>query len=54
MVPSLTAEIAGCLFAPRCAHANDRCHRDYPPLEQKAPGHWVACWESDRLMGASA
>ena len=54
MVPSLTAEIPGCLFAPRCVHANDRCHRDYPPLEQKAPGHWVACWESDRLMGASA
>ena len=54
MVPSLTAEIAGCLFAPRCVHATDRCRRDYPPLEQKAPGHWVACWESDRVMGASA
>ena len=54
MVPSLTAEIAGCLFAPRCAHATDRCRRDYPPLEQKTPGHWVACWESDRLRGASA
>ena len=26
----------------------------YPPLEEKAPGHWVACWEADRLAGAAA
>ena len=23
---------------------------EYPPLEEKAPGHWAACWESDRLV----
>jgi peptide/nickel transport system ATP-binding protein len=54
MVPSLKEEIAGCVFAPRCAYVTARCRRDYPPLEQKTPGHWVACWESDRLRGASA
>ena len=54
MVPSLKDEIAGCVFAPRCAHATLRCHGEYPPLEQKAPGHWVACWEADRLTGARA
>ena len=54
MVPSLKEEIAGCVFAPRCAYVTARCRRDYPPLEQKTPGHWVACWESDRLQGASA
>jgi oligopeptide/dipeptide ABC transporter ATP-binding protein len=54
MVPSLKEEIAGCLFAPRCAYATEHCRREYPPLEQKAPGHFAACWESDRLRGGSA
>jgi peptide/nickel transport system ATP-binding protein len=49
VVPSLREAIAGCIFAPRCAHAVERCRQHYPPLEQKAAGHWVACWEADRL-----
>jgi peptide/nickel transport system ATP-binding protein len=49
-VPSLAAPIVGCAFAPRCAYATARCHREYPPLEEKAPAHVAACWESDRLM----
>jgi peptide/nickel transport system ATP-binding protein len=49
VVPSLREAIAGCIFAPRCAHAVERCRQDYPPLEQKAASHWVACWEADRL-----
>jgi peptide/nickel transport system ATP-binding protein len=53
MVPSLKEEIAGCLFAPRCGYATERCRREYPPLEEKAPGHFAACWESDRLRGGS-
>jgi peptide/nickel transport system ATP-binding protein len=53
VVPSLKEAIPGCIFAPRCPHATDRCRSEYPPLEQKAPGHWVACWEADRLAGAS-
>jgi peptide/nickel transport system ATP-binding protein len=54
MVPSLNEEIAGCLFAPRCAYATERCRREYPPLEQKAPGHFAACWESARVGGGDA
>ena len=27
---------------------------EYPPLEQKAPNHWAACWESDRVVPNSA
>jgi peptide/nickel transport system ATP-binding protein len=49
VVPALKEAIAGCVFASRCAHAVARCREAYPPLEQKASGHWVACWESDRL-----
>ncbi len=54
MVPSLKDAIAGCVFAPRCSYVTARCRRDYPPLEEKMPGHWVACWEADRLAGGGA
>ena len=49
VVPSLKEAIPGCIFAPRCRHAGEPCRQSYPPLEQKAAGHWVACWEADRL-----
>ncbi len=51
MVPSLKEDIAGCLFAPRCSYATERCRREYPPLELHAPGHFAACWESARVGG---
>ena len=54
MVPSLKEDIAGCLFAPRCAYATEQCRREYPPLEQKARGHFAACWESARVGGGGA
>jgi peptide/nickel transport system ATP-binding protein len=54
VVPSLKEAIPGCIFAPRCAHATPRCREEYPPLEQKTAGHWVACWEADRLVGAAS
>jgi peptide/nickel transport system ATP-binding protein len=49
VVPSLKETIEGCIFAARCAHAVERCRQSYPPLEEKTAGHWVACWEADRL-----
>ena len=49
-VPSLSQAIVGCAFAPRCAYATQRCRVEYPPLEEKAPRHWAACWESSRLV----
>ena len=42
------------LRAPAAPHATQHCRAAYPPLEQKAAGHWVACWEADRLVGAAA
>ncbi len=54
VVPSLREEIPGCIFAPRCSYATERCRREYPPLEHKQDGHAVACWESDRLFGNAA
>ena len=51
MVPSLHDLPQGCLFEPRCPYASDQCRTEYPPLEQKRPGHLAACWHTDRLMG---
>jgi peptide/nickel transport system ATP-binding protein len=51
MVPALTNLPPGCAFAPRCAFADDRCRSTAPDYEQKRPGHWAACWHSERLYG---
>ena len=51
MVPSLYNLPQGCLFAPRCPYATEQCHAEYPPMEEKRPGHLAACWHSDRLLG---
>ncbi|HMG44135.1 MAG TPA: ABC transporter ATP-binding protein [Acidimicrobiales bacterium] len=34
----------GCRFHTRCPLAEDRCRREQPPLEEKAPGHLAACF----------
>ena len=51
IVPPLNDLPAGCAFAPRCQFADDLCHGEYPTYEEKRPGHWAACWHSDRLYG---
>jgi peptide/nickel transport system ATP-binding protein len=48
-VPSLSEAIVGCAFAPRCTYVTARCLNEYPPFEEKAPGHGAACWESERV-----
>jgi oligopeptide/dipeptide ABC transporter ATP-binding protein len=51
VVPSLYNLPKGCTFADRCDYASDECHQAFPPLEEKRPGHWAACWHSDRVLG---
>ena len=51
MVPALTNLPPGCPFAPRCAFADERCRAVAPDYEEKRPGHWAACWHSERLYG---
>jgi oligopeptide/dipeptide ABC transporter ATP-binding protein len=41
--PDLRAAPVGCRFAPRCAHAIASCRRHEPGLEEREPGHFVAC-----------
>jgi peptide/nickel transport system ATP-binding protein len=35
---------AGCRFASRCPLADAQCRAEPPPLEEKRPGHFAACW----------
>ncbi|NQV59885.1 MAG: ABC transporter ATP-binding protein [Alphaproteobacteria bacterium] len=51
IVPPLNDLPPGCAFAPRCQFADERCGLEYPVYEEKRPGHWAACWHSDRLYG---
>jgi peptide/nickel transport system ATP-binding protein len=53
MVPPLFNLPKGCAFAPRCGFATEECRAAYPPLDQRRPGHWVACWHADRLLGGA-
>ena len=46
MVPSLIDEIPGCLFAPRCSYASQRCTETAPELAEYREQHYAACWES--------
>ncbi len=61
-VPSPANPPSGCVFHPRCHHParDEACARIVPPLEEKAPGHFVACikqppttitWEEQRQVG---
>jgi peptide/nickel transport system ATP-binding protein len=47
-LPSLGAELTGCVFADRCALADDRCRTEEPPLIQVSEGHASRCWYHDR------
>ncbi len=54
MVPSLQGLGRGCAFAPRCQHAQARCHNETPALTQLAADHLVTCFaaQEDRLPSA--
>jgi oligopeptide/dipeptide ABC transporter ATP-binding protein len=45
-VPPATSLPAGCRFRERCAFRSDLCLQE-PSLEEREPGHWVACWHWD-------
>jgi peptide/nickel transport system ATP-binding protein len=47
-LPQLGAEIQGCVFADRCALADERCREEEPPLISVEPGHESRCWYHER------
>lgn len=42
-IPSPINPPSGCVFHPRCPSAVDSCKKEFPPLRELKPGHWVAC-----------
>ena len=42
--PDLTHPPAGCRFAPRCRHVQDRCRQEEPRLLGESPDHRFACF----------
>ncbi len=42
-MPSPAAPPSGCSFHPRCPFRIEVCDRNEPVLQQRGPGHWVAC-----------
>lgn len=42
-LPDLTVTPKGCIFAPRCKKAMDRCFLETPPLRDLGDGHLAAC-----------
>ncbi len=49
-LPPLGAEIDGCVFADRCALADERCHREEPALIPLGAGHASRCHYHDRAQ----
>jgi oligopeptide/dipeptide ABC transporter ATP-binding protein len=45
-VPDLSTGFQGCRFADRCPKGDAGCRAVEPPLEELAPGHFVACWKT--------
>lgn len=44
IVPALTALGTGCVFAPRCALAIEKCEKSIPAETPIGDGHSVSCW----------
>ncbi len=47
-LPPLGAELPGCVFADRCALADERCHAEEPPFFFVSTRHESRCWYHDR------
>ncbi len=47
-LPPLGAELPGCVFADRCALADQRCRDEEPPLVTVESGHESRCWYHER------
>ncbi len=47
-LPQLGALIPGCVFADRCALADERCHAEEPAMTEAATGHSARCFHQDR------
>ena len=43
-IPDVSHWPSGCHLHGRCPLATEKCSLQAPPLVEKRPGHWAACW----------
>jgi oligopeptide/dipeptide ABC transporter ATP-binding protein len=48
-VPSPINAPSGCVFHPRCRYASPECSHKVPELNEAEPGHFVACYNYDKI-----
>ena len=41
----------GCVFAPRCKYANEKCHAEKPEVKIVGEGHAVRCFRYEEVQG---
>ncbi len=49
-VPNPYQPPRGCRFHPRCMYGKEICGGQEPPLNEVEPGHWTACWRSEKAI----
>ena len=47
--PPEATNLPGCVFAPRCPHADQKCQAEMPPVTQLDGTHQVRCWHWPRV-----
>jgi len=50
-VPDAISPPSGCRFHTRCPIAKEKCSQEIPDLEEKRPGHYVACHYAQAKKG---
>jgi peptide/nickel transport system ATP-binding protein len=50
MLPTISERVPGCAFSARCWLATPQCRAVPPPMLERAPGHFAACWHSERAL----
>jgi peptide/nickel transport system ATP-binding protein len=53
-LPSIDDRPRGCVFAPRCEYAQERCTTSTPSLAPIATGHYVRCIRADEVRGQTS
>ncbi len=50
--PRLDQTLQGCPFEPRCGFVEAQCRTAAPAFLETSPGHWAACWASNRVTAS--